>query len=120
MTNLEIYTQAKLLVDNFNDLNQSLHVKINFFLQKNKNTIMALAQGIDEARLGILAKYGTLNQDTGSYDIPTENTAIVSSELQDLFTIEQEVPIRKVSIDAFPDDIQLTTGQMEAMLFMID
>lgn len=120
MTNLTIYNQAKMLIDNFNDLNQTLPVKINFFLQKNKNTIASLAQGIDEARIGILSKYCTLNSETNSYEIPPENAAIVNSELNDLFNIEQEVPIHTISIDTFPDDLRLTAGQMEAMMFMIE
>ena len=36
MTNLEIYNIANNLLEAFNDNNQKLPVKVNFFLQKNK------------------------------------------------------------------------------------
>jgi hypothetical protein len=42
-----------------------------------------------------------------------------AKELEDLFNLEQEVNIYTVSIDHFGDDLSLTTGQMEALLFMI-
>jgi hypothetical protein len=40
--------------------------------------------------------------------------------LDELLQLEQEVQIYKVNIDSFPDDIILTTGQMEALMFMIN
>jgi ligand-binding sensor domain-containing protein len=47
-------------------------------------------------------------------------TEALTKELEDLFNLEQEVNIYKINIDNFGDDIVLTTGQMEALLFMID
>jgi hypothetical protein len=41
-------------------------------------------------------------------------------ELNDLLGLEQEVNIYTVSIDSFGDELTLTTGQMEALMFMID
>ena len=120
MKNSEIYNYAQALVEAFQDNSQRLPVKINFYLQKNKKTLLNLSQDIEQSRMEIAQNYGILNEEGTAYNIPEENISIVNTEIQDLFNIEQEVPIYKVSIDSFSDDLTLTTAQMEAIMFMID
>lgn len=120
MKNSEIYNYAQALVGAFQDNNQRLPVKINFYLQKNKKTLLSLSQDIEQSRLEIAQNYGTINEEGTAYTIPEENIAAVNNEIQDLLNIEQEVPIYQVSIDSFSDDLTLTTAQMEAIMFMID
>ena len=120
MKNSEIYNYAQALIEAFRDNNQRLPVKINFYLQKNKKTLLSLSQDIEQSRMEIAQNYGILNEEGTAYNIPEENISIVNTEIQDLLNIEQEVPIYQVSIDSFSDDLTLTTAQMEAMMFMID
>lgn len=120
MKNSEIYNYAQALVGAFQDNNQRLPVKINFYLQKNKKTLLSLSQDIEQSRLEIAQNYGIINEEGTAYTIPEENIAAVNNEIQDLLNIEQEVPIYQVSIDSFSDDLTLTTAQMEAIMFMID
>ena len=120
MKNSEIYNYAQALTEAFRDNNQRLPVKINFYLQKNKKTLLGLSQDIEQSRMEIAQNYGILNEEGTAYNIPEENVNIVNTEIQDLLNIEQEVPIYQVSIDSFSDDLTLTTAQMEAILFMID
>ena len=120
MKNFEIYESAKAMNEAFADNTQYLPVKVNFFIQKNKSTLLALAQDIEAARMNIIRNYGEPTEDGNSYSIPKEKIEIASKELNDLFEIEQEVDIKKINIDNFPDDISFTTGQMEALMFMID
>lgn len=120
MTNFEIYNIAKAMTEAFQDGSQYLPVKVNFFIQKNKGTLAALAQDIDNSRIAIVQNYGKLNEETNQFMVPEENIEAANAELMDLFNIEQEVDIRKISIDSMPDDINLTTAQMEALMFMID
>ena len=120
MTNLEIYTNAQALNEAFTDGTQYLPVKANFFIQKNKAELISLAQDIDNARLNIVRNYGELNEDETSFIVPEEKLDEANRELNDLFALEQEVNIRTIDINAFPDDIVLTTQQMEALMFMID
>jgi hypothetical protein len=120
LTNNQIYTYATELAAAFQDSTQKLPIKVNFYLQKNKETLMALAQDIEKARLDLLNNYGTLDTETNRFTLDSDKLEIASKELEDLFNLEQEVNIYKVNIDAFGDDIVLTTGQMEALLFMID
>lgn len=120
MKNSEIYSYAQALTEAFRDNNQRLPVKINFYLQKNKKTLLNLSQDIEQSRMEIAQNYGILNEEGTAYNIPEENISIVNTEIQDLFNIEQEIPIYQISIDSFSDDLTFTTAQMEAIMFMID
>ena len=120
MTNFEIYNIAKAMGEAFQDGGQYLPVKINFFIQKNKATLMTLAQDIDNSRMAIVRNYGELNEDGTQFVVPEDKMEAANAELLDLFNIEQEVDIRKINIDAFPDDVSLSSAQMEALMFMID
>ena len=120
MTNFEIYNTAKALGEAFTDGSQYLPIKVNFFIQKNKSTLVTLAQDIDNSRIAIVKNYGTIDAEQNQFVVPEDKIEAANAELMDLFNIEQEVDIKKVSIDSFPDDINLTTAQMEALMFMID
>jgi hypothetical protein len=120
MTNSEIYNIATILGKAFEDEKQVLPVKVNFYMQKNKATLVALAQEIEKARVEILQKHGTLNEETNQFEFSNEVAETVVQELNDLLGLEQEVNIYTVNIDNFGDELTLTTGQMEALMFMID
>lgn len=120
LTNNEIYLYAKKIAEAFDDKDQKLPVKINFYLQKNKNTLVQLAQDIEQSRILIAKNYGDLDEEKQQYTIPPENMDIVTKELNDLFSLEQDVQIYTVKIDQFDDDLTITTAQMEALMFMIE
>ena len=120
LTNNEIYTYTRQLMEAFQDGEQKLPIKINFYLQKNKNTLLALAQDIERARLEIAQNFGVLDESGEQYVIPPEKLAAASKELDDLFNLKQDVNIAKIDIDNLSDDLVMTTAQMEAIMFMID
>ncbi len=120
LTNQEIYNYALALNNAFTDSSQKLPIRVNFYLQKNKSTLANLAQDIETARMELIRANGELNEEGTSYIIPKEKVAGVQKELSDLFALEQEVTIYSVNIDSLSDDLTLTTGQMEAIMFMID
>jgi hypothetical protein len=120
LTNQDIYNYAIALNTAFADEEQKLPVKINFYLQKNKNTLLTMAQEIEESRMAIVKEYGSLDEESSQYIIPKENVEIASKELEDLFALEQEVNIYKVNIDNLSDNLVFTTGQMEAIMFMFE
>ena len=119
LTNNEIYSYAIALNEAFTDNTQRLPMKVNFYLQKNKKILTELGQDLEESRKDIIKAYGK-TEDSIHYEIPTENVEIAQKELEDLLALEQEVEIYMIKVDNLPDDISLTTAQMEAMLFMID
>ena len=120
LTNNEIYGYAIALNEAFADNTQRLPMKINFYLQKNKKTLIELARDIEESRAEIIRGYGELTEDGTQYSIPKDSVEAAQKELEDLLTLEQEVNIYMISTDSLSDDISLTTGQMEAIMFMID
>ena len=120
MTNNEIYATTIALNREFEDTKQVLPVKVNFYIQKNKATLTNLAQDIEKARMDILQQYGSYNEETEQFEFTPEQAPILTRELNDLFSLEQEVNIYTVDIEKFGDDLSLTTGQMEALMFMID
>lgn len=120
LTNNEIYTYAVTLVEAFADNTQRLPMKINFYLQKNKKTLMELAQDIEDSRLEIIRSYGELSEDGIHYIINNDKIENAQKELKDLLNLEQEVNIYMISEEKLSDDISLTTGQMEAIMFMIE
>lgn len=120
LANNEIYSYALALNEAFADNTQRLPMKVNFYLQKNKKTLIDLGQDIESSRMEIINTYGKISEDGTQYVIPQEKIELAQKELEDLLNLEQEVQIYKINIDNLPDDIILTTGQMEAMMFMIE
>lgn len=120
LTNNEIYIYASNLAQAFDDKDQKLPIKISFYLQKNKNTLVQLAQDIEQSRMSIAQSHGNFDEENQQYVIPPEKMEVVAKELNDLFTLEQEVQIYTVNIDSFSDDLTITTAQMEAIMFMIE
>lgn len=120
LTNSEIYTYTQMMLNAFQDGQQKLPIKINFYLQKNKQTLIDLTQEIEKTRMEIAQSYGTLDESGDQYSIPPEKIEEASKELEDLFALEQEVNIYKINIDTLPDDMVFTAAQMEAIMFMID
>jgi hypothetical protein len=88
LTNNEIYSHANKLVEVFQDNTQKLPIKINFYLQKNKNTLVTLAQEIEKTRIEIAQSYGELNNETQQFVVPPEKIPEASKELNDLFNLE--------------------------------
>ena len=120
MTNNEMYGAANLLMEHFQDNSLKLPVKVNFYLQKNKKLLIELAQDIEKNRMDIANQYGTLDEQTGQYQVEQDKIEEASNELNELFNLEQDVKIYKVSIEDFKDEFVLTTGQMDALMFMIE
>ena len=120
LTNNEIYIYARNLIEAFNDGEQKLPIKISFYLQKNKNTLMQLAQDIETSRLEIAKNYGIFDEENQQFNIPEDKMEAAQKELVDLFNLEQEVQIYMINIDNFGDDLTITTAQMEAIMFMIE
>lgn len=120
LTNNEIYIYAQKLTMAFNDEQQKLPVKINFYLQKNKSILKNMASEIEKERVEIAKTYGELDNENWQYIIPPEKIEEVNKELNDLLSLTQEVQIYTIKIEDLSDDFTLTTAQMEAIMFMIE
>lgn len=119
LTNEKIYLINQQLNKVFEQSNQYLPAKVNFYIQKNKNKIADLAQEIDDARTEIILNFGIPGEEEGRYFIPPEKMQEAQKELNDLFSIEQEIEINMISIDNI-ENMHFTIPQMEALMFMIE
>ena len=117
MNNGMIYQYALTLNEALNDNDLPMPVAVIFSIEKNKQTLMAAAQDVEKYRMDIIKKYG--EEVDGNYNVPQDKIEIANKELQDLFSIEQEVNIYKFNIEDL-GDIKLTSNQMNAILFMIE
>ena len=117
MNNGMIYQYALALNKALNDNDLQMPVAVIFSIEKNKQTLMAVAQDVEKYRMDIIKKYG--KEVDGNYNVPQDKIEIANKELQDLFSIEQEVNIYKFNIEDL-GDIKLTSNQMNAILFMIE
>lgn len=118
LKNQKIYEHAQNL-SVFNNCNMKMPVRINFYLQKNIQTVTRAAEEIEHARLSLAAQYGIVNETQTGYDIPNENIPIINKELNDLFSLEQELNIHQFKLADF-DGIELTYQELSAIMFMIE
>ena len=117
--NSEIYQIANVLAKTFDNLDIYIPAKANFFIQKNISTFAAAAQEIEESRLEIAKHYGELDEENQQYKIPEDKIEEASKELEDLFSIEQDLNIKTFTIEAL-GDAEFTSAQMQAIMFMIE
>ena len=101
------------------DDNKYIPAKANFLIQKNIGVIAAAAQEIEKARLMVAQHYGELDSKNNQYQIPQDKMSVVQKELNDLFNLEQELDIKKFSIEDL-GKTEFTPSQMQAIMFMID
>lgn len=119
MKNNEIYNNAKQLSEAFQNKEIKLPIKINFYLQKNSNELFSLAKELETQRESIIREYGVLDEESQRIEVPREKIPEASKKMDELFNLTQDVKIYKVKLEDF-GDIELTSGQMQALLFMIE
>ena len=117
--NHQIYQIANSVISNLDNLNIYIPAKANFFIQKNISTLAAAAQEIEKSRLEIAKHYGVLDEENQQYKILEDKLEEASKELEDLFSIEQELEIKTFSIEAL-GNAEFTPAQMQTMMFMIE
>lgn len=119
LSNQQIYQFATNLFNTLNNFDGYVPAKANFFLQKNLQILTAAAEEIDSSRLKIISHYGVLNIESQQYDIAEEKTEQVFQELNDLFSIDQDLNIKTFSIEDL-GNTEFTPAQMQAIMFMIE
>lgn len=118
MSNAEIYNLAQVLNTAFNMEEKYFPARVNFFIIKNKNIIMHLAEMIEESRIEIIKHYGIVSEN-GVIQVPEDKIKLANNEFADLLKVSQEVEISTISLSML-DDLEFTQKQMQALLFMIE
>ena len=118
LTNEEIYLINQKLNKSFEQSNQYLPARINFYIQKNKKIIADLASVIEEARNAIILEFGSPDEE-GRVTISQDKIPEAHKEIYDLFSIKQEMNIDLISLESI-ENYSFTMDQMEALMFMIE
>lgn len=118
LTNGEIYQMAIELNNSFNSDELYFPAAANYCIQKNKSTLMSIAEKIEESRVNIIKHYGTVEED-GNFKVDEANIEKANSELLDLLSVKDEVKILTIGIEAL-GDVNLTSQQMQSIMFMIE
>lgn len=118
LTNEEIYLINQKLNKSFEQSNQYLPARINFYIQKNKKIIADLASVIEEARNAIILEFGSPDEE-GRVTISQDKIPEANKEIYDLFSIKQEMNIDLISLESI-ENYSFTMDQMEALMFMIE
>ena len=101
LTNNEIYSINEQLNKVFENSQQYLPAKVNFYIQKNKKRIAELAQEIEIARAEIIKNFGEQKEDQ-KYYIPQDKIQEAQQELFDLLNIQQEIYQSRLIIQILP------------------
>lgn len=119
--NYEIYNIAEGLLRNFSgaDDTQKLPIKLSFAIKKNTSKFQSAAEQIEKSRMELIQKYGEAKDDGQTYTIKPENEEAANNEFTELMNMEDNIDVMKIDINTLSDDIELTNGQMEAIMFMI-
>ena len=118
LTNNEVYSINEQFNKIFEQSQQYLPAKVNFYIQKNKKKIAELAQEIEIARAEIIKNFGEQKEDQ-KYYIPQDKIQEAQQELFDLLNIQQEIEVFTISLDDI-ENLHFTLPQMEALMFMIE
>ena len=118
LTNNDIYFINEQFNKIFENSQQYLPAKVNFYIQKNKKKIAELAQEIEIARAEIIKNFGEQKEDQ-KYYIPQDTIQEAQPELLDLLNIQQEIEVFTISLNNI-ENLHFTLPQMEALMFMIE
>lgn len=124
LSNLKIYniaTELMQLQQTEKYQNYLYPVRVMFYLNKNINIILDLAQEIENIKIDILEKFKDLNADSlpqGQIAINPDYLDEANQEINDLFNLTQEIIIYTIDLEAF-GDMNMTPAEISALSYMI-
>lgn len=119
LTNYQIFEYMQNLFNIIENDNLYIPVKANFLIQKNIKIIAAAGEEIEKSRLQVAQHYGVLDSEKNQYIIPQDKIAEANKEINDLFSIEQDLDIKTFKLDDL-GKAEFTPKQMQAIMFMVE
>ena len=121
LTNGQIYSYVLGLQD-FNEKNFSIPIRINFYIQKNYEMLKKEGLSIEKSRDFIIKKYGKEMEDRpGTFHIDEKLVDQAQKELDELHSIEQNIPIQTIKLsELINESINLETQDLNKIMFMIE
>lgn len=114
LQNSEIYNYCIKMQKAFQDDNRYFPAKINFIIQYNLKQLLIIAESIQQSLTKIQQQY---ENDEGK--IVGKNEELANIELMELSEMKENVNIKKIKLSEL-NGIELTSQQMEAILFMVE
>lgn len=119
MTNNQIYNYTLLLQKYFNeDKKELLPIQVNYAIQKNLEILMSNSKIIENLRNSIGKKYGVFQEEEQAYLIPLEKREEAQNEINKILEMEELLDIKFITLQDL-SGLELSNGQMRALLFMI-
>ncbi len=116
MSNLVIYNKANALLQEFSQLEDMiLPVKVHFYLQKNMEKIVSMAQELEKQRMAIIEKYNI----TSETKQESEALEQANKDIEELFSLEQEVKVYMLPLE-WLEEVELNSKQVQAFSFMLE
>lgn len=75
-----------------------LNIKTSYTLAKNKTILTPFVEVIENEKIKIYNKHGVKNDD-GTIKVLNKNISALEKDINELFTIENKVPIVKIKIE---------------------
>ena len=119
LSNQQIYQYFQELIGWVSKDDLYIPVKANFYIQKNIKLIAAAGEEVEQSRLQIAQHYGTLDSEKNQYIIPSDKITEANKEINDLFSIEQNLDIKTFKLEDL-GSAEFTPKQMQAIMFMIE
>lgn len=119
MTNYGIIQLYELLNKTFyGNPDAYIPVKVGFCIKRNSEKLRQLSEEIEEHRLEICDRYGTLSEDGSQYEFTDDKKEEAEAELLALYNLTQEIDLYQVSLEDI-EDVKLTMEQIDFMSIMI-
>ena len=116
MSNLVIYNKANALLQEFSQLEDMiLPVKVHFYLQKNMEKIVSMAQELEKQRMAIIEKYNITSESKQE----SEALEQANKDIEELFSLEQEVKVYMLPLE-WLEEVELNSKQVQAFSFMLE
>ena len=106
LKNSQIYNYLLQMNNAFNDFNQPLPAKLNFYINKNQQALYNIAIIIEHTRDDIMNT--------------NESEELKKYKLQELSDMTQEVDIKMIPLSWITNDLKFTQPQMLSIMWMID
>lgn len=120
MTNGECYSIAEQLNGLFQNDEQRLPARVNFYITQNVETFFKHAQALDQERYKIIRAYcSSVDEISGNVSMTEENRIKANEELRELYEVESNISFRKIPL-SWLEGLNFTPKQMQILLFMIE
>ena len=95
-----------------------LPIRVLMNVNKTANAVMNQYSFIEGCRQELVRKYGEENEN--GFSVKKENLERFYEEYTELMSGEEEVDVRKISVDALPETIELNGYDLDALSFMFE